>query len=345
MKKNVLKYTFMLLALFVMSRDAYAQNNIPQDLLSSGFKFEKNLKMGDSSYPDVNYLQYFLNKDDRTMVSRIGAGSDRQTTSFFGSKTKKALNSFQNIYKLPQGIFGSESRAKANQILDIMRSATTTASKQGSNNSFRADDEKVINLMSEKIDRQTNKITSNSQKESIKTNIIAKLKDEIRRARFQSYINKSGFQMVYDSDKEDLTFKKDSLGPSGWEKFLTYAKKAFSTTVAHAYSKSSSNQNLALGFGGGGAETPFGGMHVLAIQCTCGQNTLHYILDYRTNNLLALIYQPGSSILYSNYNLYGTYELGTYGQVTQSCQIEAGEDCVELQSDGDLGHSPGTGTS
>lgn len=229
---------------------------------------------------------------------------------------------------------------KANQILGIMRKATTTISKSSTSGSFRADDERVIGLMSQKIDRQTSK-ANNTQRESIKTNIIAKLKDEIRRARFQSYINRSGFQMVYDSDREDLPFKKESLSSSGWNKFITYTKEIFSVATAKAYSK----KDITLGFGGGGAETPFGGMHVLAIQCTCGQNTLHYILDYRTNNLLALIYQPGSSILYSNYNLYGTYELGTYSQVTQSCQIEAGEDCVELQSDGDLGHSPGTGTS
>lgn len=342
MRKSVFISAFILLTLLVASSNVRAQSNIPQDLLSSGFKFEKNLKMGDSSYPDVNYLQYFLNKDERTTVSKIGAGSDKQTTSFFGTKTKKALNNFQNIYKLPQGIFGPESRGKANQILDIMRSATTTTMQTDTNNAFRADDQRVIGLMSDKIDRQTSKISSNSKKDSIKTTIIAKLKDEIRKARFQSYINKSGFQMVYDSDKEDLPFKKESLNASGWNTFLSYAKKAFSTTIAYAYTNP---DKASLAFGGGGAETPFGGMHIIAIQCTCGQNTLHYILDYRTNNLLALIYQPGSSILYSNYNLYGLYELGTYGPVTQSCQIEAGEDCVELQSDGDLGHTPGTGTS
>ncbi len=99
---------------------------------------------------------------------------------------------------------------------------------------------------------------------------------------------------------------------------------------------------------GGGSETAFGGMHILTLDsevCTCSGNS-HWILDYTQNSLLRLYYQPGSSRLYSNNNLEGTYEVGTYqkGQ-SESCMIYVAEDCIELTNDGTYGSSPGTGTS
>jgi len=99
----------------------------------------------------------------------------------------------------------------------------------------------------------------------------------------------------------------------------------------------------AQGIGGGG-ETPYGGMRTLTIECTCTNNELLTIQDYRTKSVLNLVYQPGASILYSNYNIYGIYLLGTYGSGGQ-CKIYVGKSCVKLESDGQLGNQPGSGTS
>ena len=98
--------------------------------------------------------------------------------------------------------------------------------------------------------------------------------------------------------------------------------------------------------GAQGSETTFGGMHLIAIQCTCGSDSLHYIQDYKSNRLWALLSSPGRGRLFSNNNLYGTYQLGTYESGGQSCKIEAGEDCVDINSDGNYpGSQPGVGTS
>jgi hypothetical protein len=58
---------------------------------------------------------------------------------------------------------------------------------------------------------------------------------------------------------------------------------------------------------------------------------------------LALVYD-GSSKLYSNNNIYGTYLLGSYSNGGQ-CQYYVVEDCVDMNSDGKFDSNPGTGTS
>ncbi|MEK7640546.1 MAG: hypothetical protein AAB389_00930 [Patescibacteria group bacterium] len=94
------------------------------------------------------------------------------------------------------------------------------------------------------------------------------------------------------------------------------------------------------------SETPYGGQRVYTLTCTCSGNALVYIFDYRTNSILSLVYQEGASILYSNYNVYGaTYLLGTYSSGGASCKMYVGEDCVDINSSGQMGSQPGTGTS
>ncbi|MDO8467119.1 MAG: hypothetical protein Q7S83_03190 [bacterium] len=94
------------------------------------------------------------------------------------------------------------------------------------------------------------------------------------------------------------------------------------------------------------SETPYGGQRVYTLTCDCSGNALLYIMDYRTNTILTLLYQEGASILYSYYNVYtSTYLLGTYSSTGNSCKIYVGEDCVDISNEGQLGSQPGTGTS
>ena len=93
-------------------------------------------------------------------------------------------------------------------------------------------------------------------------------------------------------------------------------------------------------------ETPYGGQRFVTIVCTCGADDWLIVQDYRTNRILNLLYTPGLSMLYENYNVFfSTYLLGTYREDYPQCRIEAGEDCVDVNMDGTLGNLPGTGTS
>jgi|SRR3989344_312502 len=93
------------------------------------------------------------------------------------------------------------------------------------------------------------------------------------------------------------------------------------------------------------AQSYFGGLRVLTMVCTCSANFLIYVLDYATNRVLALVYQPGASLLYSFYNIYGTYLLGSYTPGAGQCQMYVGTSCTQINSDGMLNALPGTGTS
>lgn len=94
-----------------------------------------------------------------------------------------------------------------------------------------------------------------------------------------------------------------------------------------------------------GSELPFGGQHLFVTQCTCAADSLHYILDYTTNRVLALLYEP-SSRLYERYNVYGgLYQLGSYMPTGQQCMITTGSSCIGIYADGMYGNQPGTGTS
>lgn len=94
-------------------------------------------------------------------------------------------------------------------------------------------------------------------------------------------------------------------------------------------------------------ETSFGGLDFLNLNsaiCDCGGNS-HWLLDYKTNSLLLLYYQAGSSVIYSNYNVDGVYQLGVYSSQSQACSIEIYNECYDIENTGTYGSLPGTGTT
>jgi hypothetical protein len=93
------------------------------------------------------------------------------------------------------------------------------------------------------------------------------------------------------------------------------------------------------------ANTPFGGLRLFSLTCTCSANVLLFIMDYSSKSLKRLIYQPGASRLYMNFNIMGaTYLLGTYTRGGQ-CEMYAGTSCTDINSDGMIDSNPGVGTS
>ncbi|MEK9166630.1 MAG: hypothetical protein AAB846_02760 [Patescibacteria group bacterium] len=91
-------------------------------------------------------------------------------------------------------------------------------------------------------------------------------------------------------------------------------------------------------------EIPYGGHELFWITCLCSKNSLHFIFDYRTLQVLPLVYQPGSSVLYLYYNLFGRYFLGSH-QPSGECLVLVVKICVPIPSEGTMGSRPGTGTS
>lgn len=81
------------------------------------------------------------------------------------------------------------------------------------------------------------------------------------------------------------------------------------------------------GMGGGGSSLSFGGRVSRVTYCTCSASLMLDINDVR-GQMISLIYQPGVSILYANYNVYGTGQnvLGNYSS-GGSCLVYHGEDC------------------
>ncbi len=328
----------------------YAQTVVPSDMVSSGFIFQKNLSYGERAYPDVNHLQYFLDQDSRTAVASSGPGSIDDVSSFFGEKTADAVSRFQSLYPMytleplglsqPTGFFGNLSRAKANEMLASMRTAASNSPKiqnessttvdqtvRSSSSSFNSQDNLVISLVSAKVDKQMRNISDNSVRQGIKDGILAKLKSEILKTKIQAF--------------------SDPSQESGWDRFVGPLKTAFLGTVAYAaqISEPSTKIDSVLAQVGGMGETPFGGEYLFSVQCTCGDDNLNYILNYTDNNMLSLLYEPGQSKLFANNDEYGTYQVGTYSQASQECEIEAGDDCVDIEPDGIYGSEPGTGTS
>ncbi|MEK7642003.1 MAG: hypothetical protein AAB365_03365 [Patescibacteria group bacterium] len=82
------------------------------------------------------------------------------------------------------------------------------------------------------------------------------------------------------------------------------------------------------GGGGGGGLQNFGGRVNRVTYCTCASSIMLDINDVR-GQTVSVIYQPGASRIFSNYNVYGTGQnvLGNYSP-GGSCLVYHGEDCT-----------------
>lgn len=102
----------------------------------------------------------------------------------------------------------------------------------------------------------------------------------------------------------------------------------------------------------GGVLGSFGGLRLFTTPCTCSlPATLVMIYDYKLKAPINLVFYPGISRLYSNFNIfYSTYMLGSYTPSTGLCWFYAGTTCVEssavgLPTIGTIDMLPGVGTS
>jgi hypothetical protein len=100
-------------------------------------------------------------------------------------------------------------------------------------------------------------------------------------------------------------------------------------------------------------EQYYGGRRLATIQCTCSPASLILLYDYRLKTIINLVYVPGVSRLFMNYNIYtSSYMLGSYNPTigVGICQFYAGTACVDsstigLPAWGTMDMLPGAGTS
>lgn len=91
--------------------------------------------------------------------------------------------------------------------------------------------------------------------------------------------------------------------------------------------------------------TPFGGLIVTAISCTCSNNTLITVQDYYSRSIKNILVWPPISRLYMFFTFNpGQHTLGTYSN-GGVCLIRVGKSCQQIQADGYINSGPGAGNS
>lgn len=90
---------------------------VPVTGVPAGFSFQNDLRER-ATGPAVKHLQVVLNADPTTRVSSSGGGAPGRETNYFGPGTRSALIRFQRKHGISAtGFFGSQTRAKMNEIL------------------------------------------------------------------------------------------------------------------------------------------------------------------------------------------------------------------------------------
>ncbi len=119
-------------------------------------QFQRSLTTGDTGI-DVKKLQEVLNTDQRTQVAKVGPGSPGNETAYFGSLTKKAVVTFQNIFKTQiltpiglingTGYVGPSTRKILNKLLEPSVSGKTGIQPDASTG--MSTDQQVQNIIEE----------------------------------------------------------------------------------------------------------------------------------------------------------------------------------------------------
>lgn len=116
----------------------------------------------------------------------------------------------------------------------------------------------------------------------------------------------------------------------------------------NAYSEHSVKQADALGCG---IETCYGGFRSFTLICTCSNgnpDALIFLVDYSGGGqqVLKLAYTAGQATLYLKYNVFTSqYMLGSWSRSGTTCSTGYSPYCADITADGDLGSTPGSGTS
>ena len=263
------------------------------------FSFQTNMQYGDTKFPDVNYLQTFLNQDSRTSLGDSGPGSLNETTSYFGQKTKEAVMRFQQLFaaeilapaklSAPNGVFGPLTRSKANKLLSDQRTSLSGLQLPAG-------------------------LPQNPLLPSGGFGV--------------------GSPFVATSNSKSGTSTKSTTGgsSSGGSGISAGGIAAGAGTGIAGGVVGSSLGGLTGGSsgssGGMGMSTNFAGRITNVTYCTCTANIMLDI-SQQSGGQISLLYQPGQSTLYERYNIFtpGANVLGNYTQGGGQCEVLDGTEC------------------
>jgi hypothetical protein len=316
--------------------------------LPYGFSFETNARLGDTNYPEINYIQYFLNQDSRTTVSASGPGSINELTSYFGPKTKDAVSRFQNLYRneiltragltSATGYWGPLTRAQANRILastnnfSDMNPYTNGGPNFGNSNYLVPTYDYSLNggyantggiagnvaVDSGTADSAAAHTASSSSSSSATYNYYDGTYSTSGNVSATSTTSSGG------STSGSSGGSSDSAGGSGITSMLGDMLGGGAGMMGGFGGSSGSSGGSSGGSGGGGGSgsQPFGGKVNRVTECTCSGAKLLDIQDV-TKGRISLLYKYGQSKLYMYYNINGTGQqvLGTYTQGGGQCEI------------------------
>lgn len=283
------------------------------------FSFQNNLQYGQSKFPDVNYLQMFLNQDSRTSLGDIGPGSLSELTSYFGQKTRESVMKFQQLFaaeilapaKLtaPTGIFGPLTRAKANSLLSSQRSSLSGLQMPAGmpqnpllpSSGFGQGSPIIASPGSQNGGPPVGGLTGGS---------------------------------TGNTGSSGSSGSSDGSGTGGLVGGLVGGVAGGAVgglTGALSGSGSSADSTGSIGGssgGAGGMSTNFAGRITNVTYCTCSISVMIDISELQGGQL-SLLYQPGQSTLYEKYNIFipGANVLGNYTQGGGQCQVYDGMEC------------------
>lgn len=373
--------TAFAIGLFLIAGNTFAAST--SDIPSS-FSFQKTLYPNNNYDPDVKYLQLLLNSDSRTMVSTVGPGSNDAPTIYYGNKTKDAVNRFQTLYKdeiltpagltAPTGIVGANTRAKLNQILSSLfsgspltggQNTSNTQNNQNSNSSGGfvfvvegANDvtegtqtpppSTTVNNNDSTGTTDSEYQTTTTTTDSIQPSPLAVSSGSTQKTTTTNTSQKtSGSSNTASSTSSSSTGSNTSSNNSS-----SGSGSGSAATAAGAGAAVSIGSSLLSGSGSGsvvGSGTGvqyFGGRITMVTYCTCSASILLDIQDY-TRGYVSVLYTPGVSRLYANYQVFSPGPSVIGGYVSGgTCQVYSGTQCNSQGSPmGTINTIHGIGTS
>lgn len=360
--------TYILLVCLGFGADISAAT-ISDFVVPRNFRFEKDLKLGTSTTPDVYYLQNLLNMSTSTRIAQTGTGSNKALTTYYGDKTRDAVGRFQTIFAAD--IAYEKSLAASSSLASSTLASSTLISSSTVDVFTRAVLNKLIIIYSDDRDlyiksltgtlpaesaaveeapaeepeeapaeepaKQTTTNTSNSNNNSNSSSNSSKPEGQIYKNQKTIFTYSPQGQLLKAIGGNALVDKVFSYTPAGQIGKLTGADGGSNGNAGKAAGVGAGAIGISSLLGGGGAAAggaaasaakplPFGGVSTAMVTCTCSGNLLIYVQDVR-GPVLPLIYQPGATMLYMQYQpRSGVNMLGQYvpGGV---CTIYVGTAC------------------
>jgi hypothetical protein len=303
------------------------------DAAHASVTFSRPLKLGMSG-DDVKNLQIRLNSDPDTAIAMTGPGSPGNESSYYGKLTQLAVIRYQeknrDLILRPNGLASGTGFVGAATLAVLNRN---DVSWQTTLNTFKS--QPVVTAVS-----TTTKLANES--------LIKALRDKnpnnpnlTNLDKVLEALDRVGVKRGYDSNKvaelKGLVMTQAASTTDLWNAFADFlvAKSVkrgnlFASVWYSIVPKLAHAQGMF-----------WGGMIYFPIDCTCTDNWDMTVQPLAPNYLEFLTVTQGIEG-YNYHNLpFALYAKGEYDPESQ-CQIEAGDDCIDYPSEGDVMYLTGS---